>query len=216
MKSVLEPLLQSPELPEFVDELTRTLERERERREAFYDELTEDVRAEFINGRVLTHSPSRDKHTLTVQQLVRLLSTFVEVERLGLVRSERTLCVFPRNDYEPDVVFFGRKKSRGITGDTLKYPVPDFVIEVLSESTEAIDRGVKFRDYAAHGVGEYWIVDPDAETVEKHVLKSGRYGKTRPQKSGVIRSEVVTGFRVPVRAIFNSRTNFSILRRWLA
>src|ERR1043165_10122851 len=110
MKSVLAPLLESPELPDYVDELARTLARERLHREKFYDELTEDGSCEFINGDVIMHSPARDKHNLIVQNLVRLLSTFVELHNLGVVRSEKALCVFPRNDYEPDIVFFGCKK----------------------------------------------------------------------------------------------------------
>jgi len=215
MKSVLAPLLESPELPDYVDELARTLARERQRREKFYDELTEDGSFEFINGEVVMHSPAKHKHNVTVKNLLRLLTTHVELGGLGVAVSEKALCVFPRNDYEPDIVFFGRKKAQTITGDTLKYPIPDFIVEVLSDSTAKNDRGVKFRDYAAHGVGEYWIVDPDTESVEQFVPKSGRYAKARRQKSGMIASDVVAGFRIPVRAIFDGRANFVALRKML-
>ena len=215
MKSVLAPLLESPELPDYVDELARTLARERQRREKFYDELTEDGSFEFINGEVVVHSPAKHKHNDTVKNLLRLLATYVELGGLGVAVSEKALCVFPRNDYEPDIVFFGRKKAQTITGDTLKYPIPDFIVEVLSDSTAKNDRGVKFRDYAAHGVGEYWIVDPDAGTVEKFVLQAGRYVKSPAKKTGAIASEVVAGFRIPVRAIFDGKANFAALRQLL-
>ncbi|MCI0533913.1 MAG: hypothetical protein L0Z50_01665, partial [Verrucomicrobiales bacterium] len=62
MKTVLEPLLQSPCLPEYVDSLNRTLSLERERRQKFYEELTEDRKFEFINGKVVMHSPAKRKH----------------------------------------------------------------------------------------------------------------------------------------------------------
>ncbi|GAB2598351.1 Uma2 family endonuclease [Spirosoma areae] len=42
----------------------------------------------------------------------------------------------------------------------MKLPAPDLVIEVLSKSTARRDRGVKFTDYAANGIAEYWIVNP--------------------------------------------------------
>ena len=42
----------------------------------------------------------------------------------------------------------------------MKYPAPDFIAEILSPSTDERDRGIKFEDYAAHGVGEYWLLDP--------------------------------------------------------
>jgi len=215
MKSVLAPLLESPELPDYVDELARTLARERQRRGKFYDELTEDGSFEFINGEVVMHSPAKHKHNVTVKNLLRLLTTHVELGGLGVAVSEKALCVFPRNDYEPDIVFFGRKKAQTITGDTLKYPIPDFIVEVLSDSTAKNDRGVKFRDYAAHGVGEYWIVDPDAGTVEKFVLQAGRYVKSPAKKTGAIASDVVAGFRIPVRAIFDGKANFAALRQLL-
>jgi Uma2 family endonuclease len=50
--------------------------------------------------------------------------------------------------------------DRGIDGP------PDLVVEVLSPSTESRDRGIKLERYRHYGVPEYWIVDPDEQTVE--------------------------------------------------
>lgn len=57
----------------------------------------------------------------------------------------------------------------------MKFPVPDLAVEVLSPSTEARDRGVKFEDYAANRVGEYWIISTEEATVEQFVLEKGTY-----------------------------------------
>ena len=216
MKAALEPLLDSPRLPEYVDSLNRILALERQRREKFYEELTEDGKFEFINGKVVMHSPAKRKHINVTKNLSRLLSTFVEERDLGEVYAEKALCVFPRNDYEPDICFFSRTKVQQLTDDTLRFPIPDFVVEVLSDTTKNNDRTLKFEDYAAHGVGEYWIIDPQKETVGKHVLKAGRYGRTKPQGSGNITSEAIAGFSVPVHAIFDAKANRSALRRLLA
>lgn len=51
--------------------------------------------------------------------------------------------------------------------------VPDWVCEVLSPSSAARDRVYKRRLYAKHGVGFYWLVDPDARTLEALELKEG-------------------------------------------
>ena len=64
-----------------------------------------------------------------------------------------------RNDYEPDICFFRKDKSDNFTEDQVLFPAPDLVIEVLSDSTEKRDRGVKFKDYQAHKIEEYWIID---------------------------------------------------------
>ena len=216
MSSVLEPLLESPRLPEYVQSLSQALAQERQRRDKFYEELTEEGKFEFINGQVVMHSPARHRHTLAVQNLSQLLSTHVRLRDLGHVLTDKALCVFPRNDYEPDICFFGKQKAAQLKPDTLKYPVPDLIVEVLSETTEQNDRGVKFEDYAAHGVAEYWIVDPERETVERYVLHEDRYPEARPQRTGEITSDVVAGFSVAVRAIFDPRANLEALRRLLA
>ncbi|WP_273215253.1 Uma2 family endonuclease [Runella zeae] len=42
------------------------------------------------------------------------------------------------------------------------------MIEILSEGTKERDRGVKFKDYQAHQIEKYWIVDPDHQTIEQY------------------------------------------------
>jgi Uma2 family endonuclease len=202
-------------LPDYVRALSQALAQERQRRDKFYEELTEDGKFEFINGQVFMHSPARHRHTLAVLNLSHLLLAHVRLRDLGQVLTDKALCVFPRNDYEPDICFFGKQKAAQLKPDTLKYPVPDLIVEVLSETTERNDRGVKFEDYSAHGVAEYWVIDPDAETVEQYLLREGRYPAAPRQRTGEITSEVVPGFAIPVRAIFDPRANLTALRRLL-
>ena len=85
-------------------------------------------------------------------------------------------------------------------------------MEVLSESTEANDRGIKFEDYAAHGVGEYWIVDPDQETLEQYLLQGGIYRLAVKVKTGTIASVIVPGFEIPVRAVFDGKEQLAVLQ----
>ena len=119
---------------------------------------------------------------------------------LGLVHGEKCLCVFPRNYYEPDVVFFRPDKAAGLADDTMKFPIPDFVAEILSESTEGRNRGVKFEDYESHGVAEYWIIDAEAEVVEQYLRRGDRFYLALKSGSGEIASPTVPGFRIPIRA----------------
>jgi Uma2 family endonuclease len=97
----------------------------------------------------------------------------------------------------------------------MKFPAPDLVVEVLSDSTEAIDRGVKFEDYALHGVAEYWLVDPEQESVEQYLLGEETYELAVKVKSGTIQSVVVPGFEIPVRAIFDPAEQFTALQALL-
>lgn len=209
-------LLEEPTLPEIVSALQKRLDHEAQLRVRFYDEITPSMKAEFINGKVGIHSPSLARHTEARLRTTNLLLNYVTVHQLGLVHDEKTLCVFPRNDYEPDVVFFGPAKTVKIKPDTLKFPPPDFICEVLSSSTEKVDRGIKFKDYQAHGVREYWIVDPEAETLEQFVLKRDKTYELRLKSgSGNVTSHVIRGLCIPIRAIFDRQLNLKVLRELL-
>lgn len=100
--------------------------------------------------------------------------------------------------------------------DTMKFPVPDFAVEVLSESTEARDRGVKFQDYEAHGVREYWIINAEEEWVEQYVEKAGRFELHQKSGSGEITSTVIDGFSVPVRALFDAKESLRVMQNLIA
>jgi hypothetical protein len=76
---------------------------------------------------------------------------------------------------------------------------------VLSESTEQRDRGVKFDDYADHGVAEYWIIDCDETSVEQYGLQEGVYKLAQKLKQGEIESLVIAGFGIPIAVIFDDQ-----------
>ena len=216
MHTDVEALLATPTLPEKLARLNFAYAEERQRRARFYEEITPDMKAEFINGQVIMHSPATDEHTAIRQRVENLLINYVEIYDLGSVRSEKALCVFPRNDYEPDIVFFGLEKSAKIRRKTLKFPVPDFACEILSESTRSRDRGVKFDDCEAHGVREYWLVDPDRRELEQYVLEKGRYVLRMKSRTGEVASVAVKGFRAPLAAFFDGKANLAALRKILA
>lgn len=205
MIELLKPLIASPELPRYVQELREVLARERTLRQQFYGEITEQQKAEFINGQVIMHSPVQRKHSLASDFLFKLVSTYVDQNDLGWVGHEKLLVALSRNDYEPDVAFWKADRTAEFTPDQIKFPAPDFVAEVLSPSTEKNDRDVKFEDYAAHGVSEYWLVDPAREQIEKHLLRGRHFTAAETFRKRTITSTVIAGFVVPVGALFHGK-----------
>jgi Uma2 family endonuclease len=216
MDRAVETLARSPKLPRLLDELQRLLREEAERRERFYRELREDQKAEFINGEVVVQSPAKVKHLNATKRLLKILDSYVEKHGLGTVFSEKALVCLSRNDYEPNIVFYGSAKASALHPDQMKLPAPDLVVEVLSASTEERGRGIKIEDYGDHGVGEYWIVDPEGEVVEQHVLHASRYQLESRKGDGELHSTVIKGLNVPVRAIFDPKENLKALQRILS
>lgn len=214
MDTLLEAMLESPDLPKQVRKLNDALSQEQARRKRFYEEMTESQKTEFINGEVIVHSPAKLRHIEVSDLLSRVLSTFVDVHKLGLVTHEKLLVSLTRNDYEPDVSFFSKEKAAAFTPEQMQFPAPDFIAEILSPSTERNDRRLKKRDYAAHGVSEYWIIDPDAHTIEQYVLEAGDYRLAGAWSADErVVSTAISGFDVPARAIFERAANLAALTR---
>lgn len=214
--ALLERLYTSPHFPAYVEEMSARLKIEARKRREFYSTITEDDKVEFINGEVIYQSPMKLRHVSAGQNLFSLLKMHVAINQLGLVGHEKLMISLSRNDYEPDIVFFGRDKVDAFTPDQMYFPAPDLVVEVLSPSTEERDRGIKFEDYAAHGVSEYWLIDPDAETIEQYRLSGETYELVMKSRSGEIESVAVERFTIPVRAVFDDATHQATMRLLLA
>ncbi|ETX03449.1 Uma2 family endonuclease [Candidatus Entotheonella palauensis] len=208
----LEKLLASPLLQLYAQKIGDVLAREAQQRQDFYAQLNDGDKAEFINGQVIYHSPVKLRHNRAAKRLLTLLDAHVQQHDLGYVGFEKILISLTRNDYEPDICFFDHHKSSRFSPDQMRFPSPDFVVEVLSDSTAERDRGVKFDDYAAHAVSEYWIVDPERETVEQYRLVGQDYELVVKAQNGTIQSVAVSGFTIPVRAIFDGREHRQALR----
>lgn len=209
---LLERLLDSPRLPFYARQIQSVLDGEQDARRHFYETVTEGDKAEFINGEPVYHSPVRLEHNKAGKLLLKLLDTYVTLHDLGYVGYEKIMISLSRNDYEPDLCYFNKEKSGAFQRRQMHFPAPDFVVEILSESTAANDRGVKLDDYAAHGVSEYWIIDPAAEVVEQYVLQGDAYELAVKVNDGPLRSAAVPGFEIPVRAIFDQADNVKALQ----
>lgn len=202
---LLKPLLASPHLPSLALELYNTMLQESEKRSDFYAWLDEDKRAEFIGGEIIVHSPARALHIIVLKKLGRILDDFIEQEMPGaLLLQEQAMVRLERSDMMPDLVFFPAEKAQFILPDTKLFPVPDFVVEVLSPSTAKYDRGKKMKEYAANGIREYWIADPDEKTLEQYVLRKEEYTlKTTVRPGEMLEAVVLSGLSLDPAGVFN-------------
>ena len=212
-QTALQRLIDSPRLPQITRQLDEIVSDEQARRQAFYDQITEDEKVEYINGKVIFQSPVKLRHNTSSNLLHRILSTYVSTYGLGVVGYEKLLISLTRNDYEPDLCFFTVEQAADFEPDQMQFPAPAFIVEVLSDSTEAKDRGIKYEDYAAHDVREYWVIDPMAETLEQFVLRDGEYELRMKSATGTVESLAVDGFSIPVRALFDDAVNRETLRQ---
>lgn len=208
-------LLEAPDAKLVIERAQAILADEAQRRRAFREWLRDDVKAEFINGEVIMHSPVKRRHLDATQNLMTLLRVYVHVHELGAVDSEKALVGLTRNDYEPDICYWNRETASSFEDDQMEHPAPDLIVEVLSKSTTGRDRGIKFEDYAAHGVSEYWIIDPVRKSVEQYQLDKSTMAFASAATlyiDDTLEALVVPGFRIPVRAIFDKMNNLQTLQ----
>lgn len=217
MPEIIDKILARPDADRITESLHRALAEEKKRRLAFYKWITPSIKAEFINGEIQIPSPARLEHLNVIRLLSRLMSIHTDTKNLGIVLSEKAMISLGRNDYEPDIVFFKEEKVKGFTPDQMFFPAPDLVVEVLSKSTQKKDRGIKKEDYAAHGIPEYWIIDPIKQEIEQYLLTSPNDTiYFLPHKFSIsedIESKVIQGFTIPVLALFDAEVNVQTMKK---
>lgn len=208
---ILSQLLSEPDAYFLLQEAHAILNKEREKRINFYNEITEQEKVEFINGEIVIHSPVKKRHNQASLLLAQLLNIYSNKFGLGFVGIEKIMISLTRNDYEPDICFFRNDKSASFTEDQVLFPAPDLIVEILSDSTEKRDRGVKFKDYQAHKIEEYWIIDTENQTLEQYHLKGDTYDLILKSSQGFVKSFVIDGFQIPIIAIFNEAENLKAI-----
>lgn len=148
--------------------------------------LPDGERAELIDGQIYYMAPPNTRH----QRILNYINTEINM----YIRKNNGECeVFPApfavflndddmNYVEPDISVICDKNK---ISDKGCHGAPDWVIEIISPSSRAMDYFTKLFKYRASGVREYWIVDPIKEMVmayrfEKETMEQYSFGEDVP------------------------------------
>lgn len=131
------------------------------------------MRHEVIDGELVVTPAPGLRHQRVVTELVVRLHAFVRDSGLGEVFVGPVDVLLADGDFiEPDILFVRTEKAHLFSDRGIEGP-PDLIVEVLSPSTAARDRGLKLDRYRHFGVPEYWVVDPDGRSIEVWDLAAG-------------------------------------------
>ena len=164
--------------------------------------LPEGDRRELIEGDFHVVPAPSIRHQTVAANLGTLLRERVRRNRLGIILWAPTDVVLsPETVVQPDILFVSNER-RGIIMEANVSGAPDLVVEILSPGTAERDRELKLNLYARYGVREYWIVDPEDETVE--VMEFGSEGPldVRRYDAGSVESRLLPGLSVTLDDIF--------------
>jgi Uma2 family endonuclease len=153
----------------------------------------EDTRAEWVDGEVIVMSPASTIHNRLTRFLLSLLEDFVAERELGeAFGSDLSIRIHSRRRL-PDVLFVGRDRRDRLREKHFE-GAPNLVIEVVSDDSVDRDWRIKYLEYEAAGVEEYWVVDPLYKRVEVYALGDDRTYHSIPLVDGKLASRVVPGF----------------------
>jgi Uma2 family endonuclease len=132
-----------------------------------YAALPDDGRRyELHEGELIVTPAPHPRHQVVIGNLYVLMTDHVRRHGLGEVFLSPIDVILSRiTVVQPDLVYVESGRREIVTERAIE-GAPTLVVEVLSPSTSARDRGVKQALYARHAIPYYWIVDPSAETVQ--------------------------------------------------
>lgn len=138
--------------------------------------LPEDDLRELIDGELVEVEVPGPEHEQIVATLIFHLQSWVLPRRAGhVLGSGYKLRVSDDRGVMPDVQLLSNDTWAQRTPGGLEHGRPELVVEVISPTSRRHDRVTKLRWSAGMGVPEYWIVDPEARTLERLVLRDGGY-----------------------------------------
>jgi len=177
------------------------------RRRYTYNELVDEMPetnqpCELWDGELIMAPAPFFDHQKTVLRFYRSLDDWVSFGKLGeVIASPIDMVLSPHRAVQPDVAFIATARL-AIIQRVIRGPA-DLVAEVVSLGGRSRDRIEKRDLYEQHGVKEYWIIDPEPETVEVLALMNGRYELVKRSRPGdTAASQLLPGFKVTVDYLF--------------
>jgi len=163
-------------------------------------------RHELIDGEhYVTPSPSR-KHQAVVWNLAGIIAPYLESHPVGRAFVAPFDVIFSDFDVvEPDVLFISKARLEEVLTTKNVRGAPNLVVEIASRSTRSRDETLKRKLYERFGVEEYWVIEPDDDTIV--VYKYGDQGYRREFDLAATRGDMLTtpllpGLQLPLDRIF--------------
>jgi len=162
-------------------------------------------RHELIDGEHFVTPAPVARHQELLVRLTWALHDFLRQHPLGRVFTAPFDVILSNDDVvEPDLLFVSNER-RDIVRDWV-YGAPDLVVEILSPSTRRTDEIRKLHLYDHFGVREYWVVDPDVDTVKVYRRAADgtfpRVAELAAADDDVLQTPLLPGLSVKLRELF--------------
>ena len=163
-------------------------------------------RHEVIDGDHYVTPAPKTKHQKVSFNLTVAMGSFVKQQGLGLVLAAPSdVILSDENVVQPDLLFVSTARASIVTEDNIR-GAPDLVVEIISETTRKKDEVTKRKLYERFGVQEYWVVDPELETVK--IFRRAQQGYSRAvelskEANDILTTKLLAGLNLALTEIFD-------------
>jgi Uma2 family endonuclease len=163
-------------------------------------------RHELIEGEhYVTPTPNR-KHQAVSGNLFGLIWSYLQQHPIGRIFAAPFDVILSDFDVvEPDLLYISRQRLTEIDTSPWVRGAPNLAVEIGSPSTRKRDATVKRRLYERFGVEEYWVVDPDLDSIDVYRHLDGRYERTAQltlERGDILRTPLLPGLDLPLSKVF--------------
>ncbi|MEC4670846.1 MAG: Uma2 family endonuclease [Nitrospirota bacterium] len=163
-------------------------------------------RHELIDGEHYVTPSPMTKHQRISRNLLGSLFVYIQQMRCGHLFSAPMDIVFSDLDVvQPDLLFISNTRASIITEKNIQ-GAPDLLVEILSDSTRKTDEIIKRKLYERYKVPEYWIIDPELETVKIYHLADQGYSRTAElsnESSDTLQTPLLPAWELALRKLFD-------------
>jgi Uma2 family endonuclease len=175
-----------------------------------YDDGT-DTQYELVAGELVIMPPESPQNSMIARYLLVQLLQFVPFQRVCHKDTEIVISGSRATTRIPDVMVLSDELVDALQGSgrgtiLLDMPPPLLVVEVVSPGKRNEDRDYRYKrsEYAARGIAEYWIVDPEKSVVTMLTLVDGFYEETVLGESDVMRSPLFPGLTLTAAQVLKA------------
>jgi len=159
---------------------------------------------EFDDGYIVVLPMPTRKHQVILAYLYELFVAFIRPRDGIVLFAPLRLQVRPGKYREPDLLLL--RDTHDPRNQNSFWLGADLVVEIVSPDDPDRDTKVKRADYAEAGIPEYWIVDPEAESITVLQLAGDTYMEHGIfQRGETATSALLDGFSMPVDAVLDAR-----------
>lgn len=173
-----------------------------------YDDGT-DTRYELVDGELIEMPTESSENNQIARGLFFELAKLVPLALLAHKDTEVEVSGRRATCRIPDLLVHTEESAAALTGAsrsliTRDMPPPALIIEIVSTGTENRIRDYRYKhtEYAARGIAEYWIVDPQEHRITVCQWVDGQYEDKVFTGENRIESTVISGFELTVEQIF--------------